>query len=202
MNRLYAVPLLASALLLGACQTSSLTEEERQEVTRTDASFSGEPKTIDAEKSVISFVGKSNLIDHEGKFNAYTADIELDPEDPADLEKASFSATLDMTSIEVDAAGLQGHLQKADFFDTEQYPTATFESSSIVHKGDNVYDIRGFLTVKGVSKTVVVEAEITDEYLTAQYDFPRREFGVGNDNYGEKLLDEMVPVDIKLVFAN
>jgi len=44
------------------------------------------------------------------------------------------------------------------------------------------------------------DAEITDAALTAHYDLPRQEFGIGNDSYGDKLLDPLVPVDVKLVF--
>lgn len=191
---------IVSSLTLAACQTSSLTDEQKEDVTHTDAAFSGGMKEIDKEKSVISFVGGSTIIDHQGKFNSYDAHIMLDTENPADLEKASIMATVDLTSAVTDAEGVNGHLQKADFFDTAQYPEATFESSSITAKGNNLYQVRGFLTVKGQSKTVDFEAEITDDYLTATYDFPRKEFGVGNDTYGQKLLDETVPVEVKLVF--
>lgn len=198
MNKLYA-PLMAT-LLLAACQTSSLTDAQLAPVDETDVAFSGTAKEIDMDQSVISFVGKSNIVNHEGKFNAYTADIDLDPTTPADLEKAKVSAEIDLTSVEVDAAGLQGHLQKDDFFSTETYPKATFVSSSIVSEGGNEYDITGTLTIKGVSKEVTIDAEITDDYLTAHYDLPRKDFGIGNDTYGSKLLDETVPVDVKLVF--
>jgi len=191
---------VVASISLAACQTSSLTDEQKADVEHTDTAFSGGVKEIDKEQSVISFVGGSTIIDHEGKFNSYDAHIMLDEGNPADLEKASIMATVDLTSAVTDAEGVNGHLQKADFFDTAQYPVATFESSSITSKGGNLYQVRGFLTVKGQSKTIDFEAEITDDYLTATYDFPRKEFGVGNDTYGQKLLDETVPVEVKLVF--
>jgi len=200
MNKLYVLPLLAGTLLLGACKTSSLTDAQLAPVVESDVAFSGELKEIDLEQSVISFVGKSNLVDHEGKFNAYTASIDLDPTTPADLEKAKISAEIELASLETDSDGLEGHLKKDDFFAMETYPKATFVSSDIVGKGDNMYDVTGTLTVKGVSKVVTIEAEITDAYFTAHYELPRKEFGIGNDTYGSKLLDETVPVDVKLVF--
>lgn len=196
-----ALPLLAlSALALAACQTSSLTDAEKAEIVETDAAFSGEMKEIDAEQSVISFVGGSTIVDHEGKFTTYTASVDLDETEPANLEKATITAEIDLTSVETDSEGLDGHLQKADFFNTASGSTATFTSTSIVSKGDNMYDVTGDLTVKGQTKSVTFPAEITNDYLTATYEFPRKEWGVGNDQYKDKLLDETVPVSVKLVF--
>jgi polyisoprenoid-binding protein YceI len=197
----FAMPLVAAALALSACQTSSLTDSEKAPVPESTNAFSGEMKGIDKAQSRISFVGKSNIINHEGKFTNYDAVVTLDPSEPANLEKAGIQAELDAKSIEVDAAGLQGHLQKEEFFDTEKYPTITFVSKSIKRLEGNNYAITGDLTVKGVTKSVTVNAEITDAYLTAHYDLTRDDFSIGNDAYGQKLLEDTVPVDIKLVFV-
>ncbi len=198
-----AVPLALSALsllALSACQTSSLTDAEKAPIVDTETSFSGELKEIDAEQSVLSFVGGSDILDHQGKFTRYTASVDLDDVEPANLEKAVITAEIDLTSAETDAPGLDGHLQKSDFFNTASGSTATFTSTSIVAKGDNMYDVTGDLTIKGQTKSVGFPAEITDEYIVATYDFPRAEFGIGNESYGAKILDETVPVSVKLVF--
>jgi polyisoprenoid-binding protein YceI len=196
-----SIPLFVISLLaLSACQTSSLSESEKAPLPETDSSFSGTVREIDTTQSVISFIGKSSVVNHEGKFNRYSATVTLDPAIPADLEKAIIAAEIDPASVQTDSEGLNGHLQKDDFFAVATYPKATFLSTGIVKKEGNQYGITGDLTVKGVTKTVTFDAEITDSYLSAQYDFPRAEFGIGNDTYGQKLLEPMVPVNVKLVF--
>lgn len=196
-----ALPLLAlSALTLAACQTSSLTDAEKAEVVPTDTPFTGATMEIDAEQSVVSFVGGSTIIDHEGKFTRYTASVDLDDVEPLNLEKAVINAEIDLTSAVTDSTGLDGQLQKADFFNTASGSTATFASTSIVATGDNMYDVTGDVTVKGQTKEIKFPAEITSDYLLATYEFPRADFGIGNESYGEKLLDETVPVSVKLVF--
>lgn len=198
-----AYPLVLSALslvALSACKTSSLTEAEKAPIVDTEIAFSGEMKEIDMSQSVISFIGGSDVIDHEGKFETFTADVDLDDDEPANLEKASITATVDITSVKTDAGGLDGHLQKADFFNTASGSTATFVSTKIEHENGNHYDVTGDLTVKGVTKSVTLEVEITNDYLLAMYDFPRKEWGIGNDSYKDKLLDEYVPITVKLVF--
>ena len=200
MHTQSAALLFVSVLTLSACQTSSLSEAQTALVPATEQAFSGELREIDKNQSVISFVGKSDIINHEGKFNTYNATVSLDATNPSDIEKAAINVEIDLTSVEVDAAGLQGHLLREDFFATEEHPKATFTSTKIVKTSGNRYEVTGNLMIKGVTKTVTIVSEITNDYLTAQYDLPRAEFGIGNDSYGKKLLEPTVPVNVKLVF--
>ncbi len=201
MKKLSALPLVLLTLALGACSTSSLTESEMAPVPESNTAFSGELRPIDKSQSVIAFEGKSDVVNHTGKFPNYEASVTLDKDEPANLEKATIAVEIDIATVEVDAPGLQGHFQKADFFDVANHPKATFASTKVVSKGGNQYEITGDLTIKGTTKSVTFMAEITDDYLTAHYELPRQEFGIGNDTYGQKLLATTVPVDVKLVFT-
>jgi polyisoprenoid-binding protein YceI len=195
------IPAFLSALALSACATSVIEDGERP-VPEDAAAFTGtRSMEVDESQSYISFMGNSNLVDHEGKFNDFDVTITPDAADPSNFEGARVEATIDIASVETDSDGLTGHLQRDDFFAAEAHPQATFTSTSIVSKGGNAYDVTGDLTIKGVTKTATLAAEVTDAWLTATYDLPRREFGIGNDSYGDKLLEETVPVDVKIVFA-
>ncbi|TSD00607.1 MAG: hypothetical protein Greene101449_79 [Candidatus Peregrinibacteria bacterium Greene1014_49] len=55
--------------------------------------------------------------------------------------------------------------------------------------------------MKGTTKSITFNAEITNDSLTAHYDVSRADFGIAKDTYGQKLLEPMVPVDVKLVFT-
>jgi polyisoprenoid-binding protein YceI len=50
------------------------------------------------------------------------------------------------------------HLKSPDFFDVATFPAVTFTSTSVVKKG-NILEIAGNLTLHGVTKAVVLEAE-------------------------------------------
>ena len=196
------LPFLFTSLALGACTaTSSLTQKQANPITPTDTVFNGGTKTVDETQSVISFTGKSNIINHEGKFTKYTADLALDPSEPANLEKAMIVVTIDMTSAVTETEGLNGHLQKEDFFDTAQYPEAMFTSTKIVHKEGTKYDVTGDLLLKGEMKEMTIPAEITNEYITAEFALSREDFKIGNNSYGNKLLEKTVPVKVKIVFT-
>lgn len=192
--------LLLPALLLAACSSSVLTPEDKALPEDTGA-FTGQNMEIDYDQSYISFVGGSDIVDHESEFEKFAVVITPDAAAPADFTKATVVATIDLTSVKTDADGLNGHMQKADFFDTATYPEATFTSTSITEDGEGHYDITGDFTLKGVTKPLTLEAELTDSYLLATGEIPRKEFGVGNDTYGQKLIDETVPLEAKLVFV-
>jgi polyisoprenoid-binding protein YceI len=190
--------LALSALVLTACSSSVLTPEEKT-VPETSSSYDGSTQ-IDETQSYVSFVGRSNIINHECKFNEFDVTILPDALAPTDLTKATIEAEIAVASVETDADGLTGHLQKADFFDVENHPTVTFQSTSIVSTGENTYDVTGDLTMKGVTKSVTLDATATNEYLLITGEVPRVDFGIGNDSYGAKLLEPMVEIEAKLVF--
>ena len=52
------------------------------------------------------------------------------------------------------------HLRSADFFDAEQFPKVTFDSTSIEKKGEDDYKLTGNLTMHGVTKPVTLNVEL------------------------------------------
>src|SRR5690606_36764129 len=81
------------------------------------------------------------------------------------------SAVIDAASINTGTADRDGHLRGADFFDVENHPNITFESSNIERRGDK-YVIEGDLTMRGVPKPASFEADVTD-FVTDPWGNPR-----------------------------
>ncbi|TSD00608.1 MAG: hypothetical protein Greene101449_80 [Candidatus Peregrinibacteria bacterium Greene1014_49] len=121
----FAFPVLLTSLTLAACQASVTPELQEVPVEpepAAAAAFDGEAKTVDMTQSSVSFEGKSSIINHKGSFTTYSANVTLDETDPADLEKASITAAVDLTSVVTDTAAVDGHFQREDFFNTAVYP--------------------------------------------------------------------------------
>lgn len=86
-----------------------------------------------------------------------TGALTLDPKAP---EKARLSITFPVTNIRTAVPGLDAHLMKADMFDAEKFPTATFTSTSIrVDREDQEAEITGNLTIKGITKQITLDAD-------------------------------------------
>lgn len=162
--------------------------------------FTSTSVRVNKAASSITFVGGSTIVDHPGSFGSFDVTLALDSAQPQNLEKAVLTASIDIASVKTDSTGVDGHFQREDFFDAANYPQATFRSTSIRHLSGDNYAIAGDLTMKGVTKSVTMNATITDDGLDASFDIVRADFGIAKDTYGQKLLDATVPVTVKLAF--
>ena len=204
------LPTLAlGALLLAACQatppadggsSSSPAAMMQDEVMMDASTFTKSSVSVNKTTSTITFVGGSSIVDHPGAFKTFDVTVALDSAEPQNLEKAQITASIDIASVKTDSERLDGHFQKEDFFDAAKFPTATFRSTSIVREDGDTYAVMGDLTMKGVTKSVTMEAVIDDDGLVGMFNIPRKDFAIAKDTYGEKLLDEDVPVSVNLKF--
>ncbi len=90
----------------------------------------------------------------EGQFGASGGSIMIDPAKP-NATKVEVNFAIDQLSVT--SAPFTGHLKSKDFFDVATYPTAKFVSTKVVATGDKA-TITGDLTIKGVTKPVVMQA--------------------------------------------
>jgi polyisoprenoid-binding protein YceI len=76
--------------------------------------------------------------------------------DRDDLTKSTVEATISIASVATNNEKRDAHLRSDAFFDATKFPTATFKSTAWVKTGDTTYDVTGDLTIKGVTKSVVL----------------------------------------------
>lgn len=113
---------------------------------------------IDQVHSTVGFTVKHMLFSTvRGNFNDVNASVEIDP-DTKDLN--NIRAEIMVASVDTDNAKRDGHLRSDDFFNAEMYPTITFESTKVERTGGNNYRVEGNLTIRDVTKPVVLEGEM------------------------------------------
>lgn len=76
-----------------------------------------------------------------------------------DVSTISVEATIDATTINTREQKRDDHLRSADFFDVEKYPHITFKSKKVELTGDDEARITGDLTIRDITREVVIEAE-------------------------------------------
>lgn len=86
------------------------------------------------------------------KFDKTSGTIVLDRA----AKKGSVDVVIDATSVNTGYALFNQHIQAADYFDTEMFPTITFKSSKMRFDGDKPVAVEGNLTIKGVTKPVTL----------------------------------------------
>ena len=93
-----------------------------------------------------------------GRFAGVKGTIVLDEVDPT---SSSAEVEIDVAAIDTRAEQRDAHLRSADFFEVEKYPTMTYRSRRVERVGDGHYRIFGDLTIRDVTREVVLDA--TDE---------------------------------------
>ena len=89
-----------------------------------------------------------------GRFDRKDGTIEIDT--AAKTGKAEIS--IDMKSMNTGVAPFNTHLTSKDFFNAEEFPTATFKGDQFKFDGDRVTEIAGSLTLLGKTHPVTLKA--------------------------------------------
>ncbi len=114
---------------------------------------------IDTAHSEIGFKVKHLMISTvRGLFSSFEGSISAQDES---FDNGQISFSSDVSSIDTKNAQRDGHLKSADFFDAENFPKLTFSSTSVKNVGDNNLEITGDLTMRGVTKSVSLNASVT-----------------------------------------
>jgi len=168
------------------------------------AALSGLPHTslaarwkVDQDSSKIGIIANINGAAVTGEFSRFSAEIEFDPED---LSAARITADIDLTAVKMPDPLQTATLGNKEWFNTQQFPTATFTSTRVKATGTNVYEISATLTLK--DKTVPVK--LTFAFTTAnnkaralgELVIMRNDFNVGQGQFSSGAI---VGLEVKLI---
>jgi len=78
--------------------------------------------------------------------------------DDSNIGNSSVNVTIDATSVDTREPDRDKHLKSDAFFDVAKYPTMTFKSTKVEKNSDGSLKITGDLTIRGVTKNVVLTA--------------------------------------------
>ena len=110
---------------------------------------------IDPTHSELTFKVKHMMITNvKGEFKNFSVEVDGD-----DIFKSTVDVAIDAASINTNNGDRDNHLKSADFFDVENHKVLTFKSTSFKHKDEDMYELKGMLTIKGISKEVILNVE-------------------------------------------
>jgi polyisoprenoid-binding protein YceI len=163
---------------------------------------------IDVSHSAIQFHVRHMVISKvHGRFAKWAGAIQLDPQD---LPSSSVEVTIDAASIDTQVADRDAHLRSPDFLDVAKHPQLTYRSRKIEKAGEG-YRVTGDLTLHGVTREVVLDAEFSgtgkDPWgneragFAAKASLDRRDYGLAWNaalEAGGVLVGEKVEISIEL----
>jgi polyisoprenoid-binding protein YceI len=111
--------------------------------------------TIDPVHSEVGFSVRHLMVSKvKGRFTQFSGAITI-ADNPLD---SRVEASIDASSVVTGDEGRDQHLRSNDFFEVEGHPQITFVSKSVRPAGSD-YEVDGDLTIKGVTRPVVLELE-------------------------------------------
>ncbi|MEM6697265.1 MAG: YceI family protein, partial [Bacteroidota bacterium] len=168
---------------------------------------------VDTTASIVNWTG-GKVLDILDKHNG-TVKISEGSLAVEDGKLTAGNFTIDMTSIvnedvpeDKGKAKLEGHLKSPDFFSVEEYPTATFEITSVEAvegSADMTHNITGNLTMHGETKQITIPANVAMEdgkvtAVTPEFTIDRTEWNVmyASDKIEGLAKDKVISNDLTL----
>jgi polyisoprenoid-binding protein YceI len=167
---------------------------------------------IDSAHSSVQFAVRHMMVSTvRGEFTKVSGSVDLDE---ADISKSRIEATIDATTINTREPKRDAHLKTPDFFDVANNPTITFRSKSVEKAGAG-FRVTGDLTLRGVTKEVVLDVDPLSPQVkdpggnartgtTARTKINRKDFGVSwnraLDAGGVVVSDDVaITIDVELL---
>ncbi len=111
---------------------------------------------IDPAHTTIEFTVRHLMVAKvKGRLAAFSGALRI-AEDPAE---STMDVTIEAASIDTREEQRDGHLRSPDFLDAESYPELGFRTARVEHVRGEDWRIHGQLTIRGVSRDVVLETE-------------------------------------------
>ncbi|QCX52536.1 YceI family protein [Elizabethkingia sp. JS20170427COW] len=184
----FALGIVGSSLIISCSKDKPLNSETTEVATTKD----GKIYDVDTVNSKLEWTGYKILkSDNTSQFGSLKFESGQVTIKDGILESGNFVANMNSISSESisndpeSKAKLDSHLKDGDFFETNKFPTATFEITKVTPNtiGDYNTIIDGNLTIKGVTKPFSINANVKVDADSAtikseKKDFNRKDFGI------------------------
>jgi len=112
---------------------------------------------LDPAHTGVHFKVRHLMVSHvRGEFEKVSGKIVYDEQD---ISRSSAEITIDAASISTRVAKRDDHLKSPDFLDVAKYPRIVFRSKKVEKAGAGKLRMTGDLTIRGVTREVVLEIE-------------------------------------------
>jgi len=111
---------------------------------------------IDVVHSTVGFTVRHLMVSKvHGYFTKWKGTLAFDEQNPS---ASQAEAQIEVASVDTREPQRDGHLRTGDFFDAEKHPHMTFKSTAVERAGDK-FKVTGDLTLRGVTKPIVLDVE-------------------------------------------
>lgn len=156
---------------------------------------------VQAAGSSLTFSGKYQGEAFNGHFPGFVTKFSFDP---AQLANAKLDVTIPLATATTRNAEYDGEMRGGSFFDSKKFPQARYAAGKIRALGGNRYAADGQLTLRGVTKPVVLTFTWTPgakPVLAGTAVVKRLDFGVGGGDWADtSLIPNEIKIATKVIF--
>ena len=109
--------------------------------------------TVDPANSRIIFTGRQMGAPSRGEFKRFTASVRFDA---SNLAESAMEVTIDLASADTGNRDIDEELKRPKWFDVQRFPNGRFVTTSFRNKGGNAYEALARLTIRDVTREVVL----------------------------------------------
>jgi len=117
--------------------------------------------------------------------------------DKTNLENSYIKAIIKVNSIDTDNKKRDKHLLNEDYFDENEFSEIKLNSTSIIKLDQNNYQMSADLTIKAVTKNIIIPIEIEKKdnkiRIKSNFTINRRDYGIGNKSW---ILSDIVKIEV------
>ena len=163
---------------------------------------------IDTKASKVHWTGKKVTGEHTGYLSVGKGTVVVENNNVVGAQ-----VNIDMNSIvctDIKDAGTNqkfvGHLRSDDFFSVEKHPNARFEITSMKPVSSGDYNVKGNLTIKGITNEISFPAKATvsggtvKASGTAKIDRTKWDIRYGSGKFFDGLGDKMIYDEFEITF--
>ena len=151
---------------------------------------------VDTSTSTLHAKAAKVTATHDIVFEDWSGALEM-----AGQELTGVEVTVQISGLKADQDKLTGHLKSPDFFDAEQFPTASFRSTSIQAKPGPegaTHLVTGTMNMHGVDKELSFPAKLEGAQLSTEFVIDRQDFGIAYPGMPDDLIQDDVLLTIDL----
>jgi polyisoprenoid-binding protein YceI len=143
-------------------------------------------QTVDMAKSQIAFGFKQENVPGDGRFRKFSAQVSFDAAKP---EATRANIEVDVTSVDIGDAGWNSDIQGASWFNTKQFPKASFVATGAKAVAGGRYEAPAKFTLKGVTRDVLASFSARPDaggiLLEGSVPLKRTDFKIGDGPWAD-----------------
>ena len=154
-----------------------------------------------ADKSQITFTSRQMGVPVDGKFGRFAATLSFDPARP---EAGKAQIEVDLASVDAGSKDANDEVIGKGWFNVKEFPKARFVSSSVKALGNNRFEAKGQMSIKGRTRDMTVPFSYKPDGANGVFEgvlpLQRTQFGIGEGPWADtSVVADEVPIKFRLV---